>query len=109
MKTELTQEYKKREITGGIVGIRNTITGKVLLQAATDIHGKQQRFDFAMQSNSSTVFLPLQADWKKYGKDAFEFVQYDTITRKDETDYEFLCLLKELEKQWREKLGEICL
>ncbi|NCA67662.1 MAG: GIY-YIG nuclease family protein [Clostridia bacterium] len=109
MKNELMNEYKNREIIGGVFGIRNKITGKVLLMSAPNIEGKEQRFNFAVNASAGAAYMPLQQDWKKYGAGAFEYIQYETLKKKNETDYEFAQLIKELYEKWKEKLSEFLL
>lgn len=106
MNKDIVNDYKKREITGGIYGIRNKTTGKVYLQSAVNLEGKKERFDFAVSSNTSAVLLRMQDDWKKYGPESFEYIVYGTITKKYESDYEFSTLIDELFKEWQVKLKD---
>lgn len=109
MKNEIVKDYKTREIYGGVYGIRNKITGKIFLQPAVNIEGKEERFNFAVQTKSNSVIMQLRSDWNEYGAEAFEYVLYETLKRKEETDFEFKKIIEELYNEWREKLGDIVL
>ncbi len=107
MNKSAVSDYKKRELTGGVYGIRNKITGKVHLQSAVNLEGKKERFDFAVSSKTASMFLSMQEEWKKYGAESFEYVVYGTIAKKDESDYDFAKLVNELFEEWKEKLKDI--
>lgn len=98
--------YKARPITGGVFCIKNTITGRILLQAATDLHGCKNRFDFS-QMTGSCIEHRLQQDWKQYGAQAFAFEILDTMEKKEtQTSREFRDDIDALLESWREKLQE---
>lgn len=103
-KKELAAAYKMRKQTGGIYGIRNDATGKLLLFSTTDLKGSRNRFDFS-QATDSCFFEKLKQDWKTYGKDGFSFEALEELEKgAEQTDAEFREDLQALEDLWKEKL-----
>jgi hypothetical protein len=98
--------YMERERLGGIVALRNTVNGKLLLSAETDIASYRNRFNFAVTMNSG-MHLKMQSDWKLHGPQAFEFVILETLKKAEtQTMLEFKNDLKALEEVVRERLEE---
>ncbi len=105
-RKELLRAYKERRQTGGVYVIRNTATGRVLLQSAPNLSGGRHRFEFALKTNSC-VHHALEADWKKYGAGVFAFEPLETLEQGEtQTNAAFLEDLKTLEALWDEKLGQ---
>ncbi len=105
-RKELLRAYKEQKQTGGVYVIRNTVTGRVLLQSAANLAGAGHRFGFA-QGTHSCVHRALAADWKTYGAAAFAFEILETLVQGDaQTNESFLEDLKTLKAIWDEKLGE---
>lgn len=98
--------YKARKIVGGVYCIRNTITGRILLQSACDLHGCENRFRFSQTTDSCTL-LCLSADWKQYGGKAFAFELLESLEKKEtQTDAEFQSDIETLLMIWQERLAE---
>ena len=104
-KKELTSAYKQKPEEGGVFLIRNTLTGKVLLDASPNLAGQKNRFEFA-KATKSCVHKKLEKDWKEYGGDAFEFEVLEEI-RQGETQSSsaFAEDVKTLKEIWEEKLS----
>ncbi|QAT48395.1 GIY-YIG nuclease family protein [Caproiciproducens sp. NJN-50] len=95
-KKERISEYRERKKIGGICGIRNTKNGKVLLTAAPDLRGFQNRFEFA-QKTGSGLSLKLQRDWDEFGAEAFRLEVLEELEQKEtQTPKEFSEDLKTL-------------
>lgn len=95
-KNELKAQYKERERIGGVYMIKNTLTGRILLRADTDLQGSKNRFEFS-QKTGSCVDRMLQSDWNKEGGRIFvlevleELKKVETQTAEEfETDINFL-------------------
>lgn len=105
-KRELAAQYRQRNLVGGVYIMRNTRTGRILLDWDGDLQGSKNRFSF-MQATDSPPSMKLRQDWERYGKSAFEFEVLDEVkmqpTQSSEEFYEELKTLSEL---WREKLSD---
>lgn len=105
-KRELTSAYKQKPEEGGVFLIRNTITGKVLLDATPNLAGQRNRFEFA-KATKSCIHKKLEKDWKEYGTDAFEFEVLEELKQTEsQTSGEFAEDIKTLKEIWEEKTEE---
>lgn len=104
-RKQLVAEYKERPVSGGVFSIRNTVTGKQLIDCAVDLAGSRNRFEFSRQTGSA-VTLKLQADWKRLGGDSFEFEILEELKQgENQTAGEFREDLKALKALWLEKFS----
>ena len=105
-KKELQAQYKERKVAGGVIVIKNTHTGKMLIEGTTDLQGNKNRFDFA-QKTGSCIHPKLQAEWAGLGSSAFVYEVLEEIEKGEtQTSAEFkedVDLLKEI---WMEKLSD---
>jgi hypothetical protein len=104
-KKELQAQYKERKVIGGVYTIRNTSNNKLLLEAATDLQGSKNRFDFA-KSTGSCVNTKLYADWAKQGSGDFVLEVLEELEKGEtQTDKEFKADVDLLREMWLEKLS----
>ena len=54
-RRELIAAYKGRKVRGGVFGIRNTVSGKILLLSTADLQGCENRFRFSQMTGSCTL------------------------------------------------------
>ena len=97
--------YKEREIIGGVFAIRNTLNNKLLLDAAVNLKGSQNRFEFS-RKHGSCIYMKLQKDWGKQGGHFVFEVLEELKKGETQTDEEFkedIAVLKEI---WLTKLSE---
>lgn len=88
-RKDLIASYKDKKKVGGICALQNTVTGKMLVSAVSDLEGYKNRFSFS-QSTGSCVLPKLAADWSKYGPTSFSLTVLDTLEKKEtQTDREF--------------------
>lgn len=107
-KKEMQQQYKEREVTGGVYVVRNTRSGKLLIEATRDLRGSRNRFEFA-QKAGSCVYVKLQKDWADFGGGAFVFETLEELTKGEtQTDAAFNSDLGVLKELWLEKLANEC-
>ncbi|MCQ5131382.1 GIY-YIG nuclease family protein [Butyricicoccus faecihominis] len=98
--------YKARKNEGGVFCIRNTVTGRALLNWAVDLKGSENRFAFA-QMTDLCADNALRDDWKQYGCKAFAFEVLESIKQKEtQTDKEFRDDVQTLYALWQEKLAD---
>jgi hypothetical protein len=108
MKTprkELKRQYAQRKIVGGVYLLKNTRSGKTLLEASTDLRGSKNRFDFS-QKTGSCVDMRLQKDWKALDADSFVFEVLEEYEKRDsQTMEEFQSDISVLKKLWGDRLS----
>lgn len=112
MKSDQTKKagraaYKERKIIGGIYVIRNSDSGKILIDSAIDLQGRKNRFEFS-QKTGSCVELKLQKEWAILGKEKFIFEVLEEL-EKGETQSmeEFKGDIEVLKLMWMEKLAQV--
>lgn len=102
-KKELKQQYQEIAIIAGVYQIKNHVNGKVFIESTRNlktINGVKFSLD-----NQSFINKELQADWLKYGKDAFTIEILETLKKEYESPYfNEKEALKELEQKWLEQL-----
>jgi len=105
-KKELQAQYKEREIVGGVYVIKNTLSNKILLKAATNLQGSKNRFEFS-QKTGSCVDMKLQKDWNKDGGEQFVFEVLEELKKGEtQTSKEFKDDIDVLKEIWLEKLSD---
>jgi hypothetical protein len=101
-KNELKQAYKEIKTEAGVFQIRNTVNGKVLVTATTNLKTMQgKKFQLQMGSHKNAK---LQAEWKQFGQDAFVFEILEALEDKDEPALARQEALRQLEERWLDKL-----
>jgi len=104
-KKELQSQYAERDIIGGVYMIRNTQNNKLLIDAATNLHGSKNRFEFA-QKTGSCVYLKLQKDWTEHRGSQFVLEVLEELKKgENQTQAEFKNDINLLMELWREKLS----
>lgn len=102
-RKDLIREYKERKLTGGVLKITNTQTGRYLLVGETNLQGSKNRFDFSVATNSC-IYSKLREDWKRFGPQTFSFVILEEMEQKeDQTVEQFREDVQTLADLWREK------
>jgi len=71
-KKELKEAYKQSKPTMGVFQIRNKVSGKVFIDSAVDIAGKQNRHQAELKFGNHRI-QELQRDWKTLGAENFVF------------------------------------
>ena len=95
-KKELVENYKQREIQGGVYAIRCGQNGKRMLDMTTDLAGAKNRLQFSINTKLCPHHL-LKEDWQAYGADAFSFETVEALPKKEE----------ESPKEYRESLSAL--
>lgn len=105
-KKDLQIQYKERQIIGGVYLIRNTQNNRLLLEAAVDLRGSKNRFEFA-QKTGSCVHMKLQEDWLKQDNSHFVFEVLEELKKgATQTDADFRADVNLLKEIWQEKLSD---
>lgn len=101
-KKELKQAYSEIKTEAGVFQIRNTVNGKVLVTATTNLKTMQgKRFQLQMGSHKNAK---LQAEWKQFGQDAFVSEVLEVLEDKEEPAFARQEALRRLEEKWLDKL-----
>ena len=99
----MTKAYKAREVIGGVYAITNTQTGEKLIESSLNLQGSRNRFDFS-QNTGSCIYKKIQADWDRYGADAFAFEVLEELVKSDtQTDEQFAEDVETLKELWLSK------
>ena len=103
-RKEITGEYKRRKLSGGVYTITNTQSGKYILGYAANLQGVRNRFQFSVMTGA-TVHPKLQKDWAELGAQAFRLDILEELEQKPEqSQTEFLEDLEMLAQLWRANL-----
>jgi hypothetical protein len=103
-RKQLRNEYKERNIVGGIYKVTNSHNGMYLVDYALDIQAKENAFSF-MISTGSCFDYRLKEDQKTFGNKVFTFEVLETLEKKKEqTRAQFLDDLETMSQLWDEKL-----
>jgi hypothetical protein len=102
MKKELRNEYKQKKFKIGVFQIRNTVNEKTFIGSSVNMDAiwnrNRMELNFGGHRNEA-----LQADWKKFGEEAFRFEILSEIKQEDnQADYSREA--KKLEEMFIEEL-----
>jgi hypothetical protein len=100
----LLNEYKHRQITGGVFRITNIQNGRFLLDYTPNIQARQNAFDFSVSQNSCPDYK-LKPDFDALGIKVFKFEILEILDKKaEQSQDDFLTDLQLLGVLWGEKL-----
>ena len=102
-KKELKRKYKETPPHMGIFQIKNLVNGKVFIDCALNLKGKENSFNFQLNAGLH-INSELQKDYNTFGADKFIFEIIDTLEPKDEIDFNYREEIKVLKEMWIEKL-----
>ena len=102
-KKELIREYKETPRPMGVFQIKNNSNGKLFLLKALNIPGIINRHQLELRRGMHRN-PELQADWNRYGEDAFSFDVLATLKPEEYLPEQWPGAVAELLKTWLEKL-----
>lgn len=104
MKTrkELQDEYKLMKFKIGVFKIKNTANGKFFLGSNINLDAIWNRYKFQLELGKHYC-QELQADWNKFGADAFVFEILAEVKQKDDVLKDYSREVKELEEMYWEE------
>jgi hypothetical protein len=107
-RKELRAEYRLAREEAGVYRIVNSATGRSLVASAVNLRSAQNRFEFAIGSNSvGALDGRLAADVREHGIASLSFEVLETVQPAEtQTAAGLREELKLLEGLWRERLGE---
>ena len=100
----MLRAYKETPRPAGIFGVRNIVSGAVLLGATMNLPGtlNRQRFDLECGSHPNKV---LQRDYDELGPEAFAFEVLDALEPAEDPSADLAEELATLEAMWRDRLA----
>jgi len=102
-RKELNREYAERVKPAGVFQIKNTANGKILLGSSLNLEGPLNSHRFMLKTGSHRNKV-LQQEWDEYGEEKFIFEILETVTVKDDPNFNLSDELTLLEMIWLEKL-----
>ena len=100
----LLREYKESRRPMGVYRVVNRVNGKGLVGSSVNVPAMLNRHQAQLKMGAHQN-RALQADWKQFGAEAFEFEVLDTLEPTDQPDYDPAGDLHALEEMWLEKLS----
>lgn len=100
----LIRDYKESRRPMGVFGVRNTVNGKSLVGASTDLPAMLNRQRFQLDAGIHPI-RELQKEWIAFGAAAFAFEVLDTLPAPDQPDFDPSDDLRVLEDLWLDKLS----
>lgn len=105
-KKECIQQYKTRQMIGGVYVIRCQGNGRTWLKSTSDLQGEQNRFQFAL-SNNSCLNPAMLREWNQYGSQSFSLQILEELKKKEtQSDQEFADDVRALLELWKEREQE---
>ena len=98
----LKREFKEAPKEAGIFRITNTANGRVYLGSSLNLHGPLNKHRFMLKMGSH-INRALQADFARFGAEAFAFEIVETVGRSDDPGFDAEGELALLEEIWIEK------
>jgi hypothetical protein len=105
-RKQLTTDYKRTTTMAGVYRIRNTVNGRALFGASTNLPSVGNRLAFARSTRSpGALDSRLKADIEQYGVDTFTFEILEVLEPAPESTAAGVRRdLAALEDVWRERL-----
>jgi len=105
-RKELKDQYKNREIVGGIYRISCSGNGQSWLKSTCDLREQKNRFGFFV-SGSFSPEPGMRAAWSQYGTDSFHFTVLEELKKGElQTEDEFARDIETLHEMWLHGQGE---
>lgn len=102
-KKVLKEQYKNREVIGGVYGIKCNGNGRMWIKSTKDMAGQKNKLAFSISVNSCPE-PGMLAEWDQYGSKSFSFIILEEMKKKDtQTDREFTNDIHLLLEMWIEK------
>lgn len=102
-KRALRNGYKQSFVPIGVFAIRNTLNQRVYVGGSRNLEGAMNRARFELTSGAHRN-AALQADWKRFGAEAFRFDVLDRVKESQQPDFDYEAELAALLAMWRDEL-----
>ncbi len=101
-RKKLVMQFQQEKIYYGVFQITNLANNKIFLDVSRNLKGTTNAYLAFLETNP--VNPQLSADYKKYGKENFEF---KILEQKEKPDDEFFDIKSELKKMLEKHLEEL--
>lgn len=98
-RKELKLAYKQNPPPMGVYQIKNKVNEKILIGSNMNLHGKKNSWQLQLKTGTHSN-KELQADWNKYGPDAFAFEVLETLKFEKIPQEEWRKAVAALEEKW---------
>ena len=103
-KAALKAAYRETRATAGVLGIRNLINGKMLVEGSLDVRALHNRYQSSLTFKGCNN-QALQEDWNALSPEAFAFEVLESYEPgPEDNDKDCLELVRAMETAWLEKL-----
>lgn len=103
-RSELKKQYRETPPPMGIYVIRSLSSGRMIVEASTNVHAAMNRARFELDRKSYRD-KQLQQDWLAFGPDNCRFEIIDLVKQRDAPAFDYKAELAGLLTMWREELG----
>jgi hypothetical protein len=103
-RRELKREYKESRRPMGVFQVRNTATGRILVDASVNLPAIFNRLRAQLGLGAYLKNRALQADWDELGADAFAFEVLEELEPPDAPGYDPTGDLQAMRELWIEQL-----
>lgn len=101
---KLRDDYKQSFVPIGVYTIRNTVNQRIFVGGARNLPGAMNRHRFEL-TNWAHRNAELQADWKRFGAQAFSFDVLDEVRQSQDPAVDYDTELANLLAMWGEELS----
>ncbi|MCI3922338.1 GIY-YIG nuclease family protein [Paenibacillus sp. TRM 82003] len=98
-KKELAAQYDLSKRPAGVYRVVHKESGKSFVGATPDLNAMRNRLPFELNAGVS-MRKELQADWKRYGAEAFAFEVLETFKPPEDGMYNLKKELERMEAKW---------
>lgn len=100
---DLKEEYKQKKTKMGVFQIKNSVNGKILVGSGLNLDAiwNRNRMELNFGSHRNAA---LQADWKEFGENKFDFEILSEIQEKEGETINYNQEVKKLEEMFLEEL-----
>jgi hypothetical protein len=105
-RREISRRVRDEFPPMGVYIIRDKETGGVLVGSSRNVHGAINRAQFELRLNSHSD-KALQAEWNGSGPERFEFQVIDLLKKKEDSGFDYVAELRELEQLYRDEFEQL--
>lgn len=101
-RKELKEQYKNREVIGGVYCIKCNANGRMWIKSTKDMQSVKKRFEFFTETNTCPEMC-MYAEWNQYGPETFSFAVLEELKKGEtQTEREFSDDIDALLQMWIE-------
>ena len=97
------QQYLQAVTRAGVYAIRNTVTGRALVDGSANVQGALNRQRFELRQGTYLNGL-LSREWSLYGESSFTFEVLDVVKPSEDAAFDRARELGDLVALWRDEI-----